>query len=319
MGSWHVESLEDEGLDTLIDESAGSRATINRFGCDLIGYRITDPKTGQEIPLMWRDSQAEAPADGWKSHATVLFPVVGGLKNNESMLGDTVVSSRGNHGVPRHSLFELVETDTQDRAMAKYRLVPNEEIRGYYPFDFVLELEFVLKGIELSVTFTITNPGADGPIHYCFGWHPGFAAPLIAGQGKKADCRLILPEGTIRKYDNNEECRLTGETRLEKVGGPLSWTEEELEATLMYEVDDPSMRWVTFEDPAAGVQVRVEFPDFPHLGFWSDPGYDFLCIEPWQGMDDHEEQEPFDQKVGIVRLEAGGRDTRTVQVKPKFS
>lgn len=319
MGSFSVEHQESEGLDTLIDESAGSRAVINRYGCDLIGYRIKHPKTGQELPLMWRDSQAEPPAEGWKSHATVLFPVVGGLKNNESKLGDTVISSRGNHGFPRHSTFELVGTDTDGRASAHYRLLPNDEIRGYYPFDFVFELEFALKGVDLSVTFTITNPSDSEPLYYCFGWHPGFAAPLIHGQGKKMDCKLILADGTIRKYHNNAECRLTGETSEIQVGGPISTTEEELEATLMYEIDDPSMRWVTYEDPAAGVQIKVDFPEFPHLGFWSEPGNEFLCIEPWQGMDDHEDQEPFDQKVGVVKLAPKGVDRRTIEVTPSFS
>jgi len=319
MGSYHLEQLEDRGIDILINHPARSRVSINRLGCELIGYRITDRDTGKEIPLMWRDSLAEPPADGWKNHATVLFPIVGGLKNKQSMLGDRVISTRGNHGFARHSTFELVETDTRRRAMARYRLLPNEEIRGYYPFDFSLEVEFVLKGIQLSVTFTITNPSAEEPLYYCFGWHPGFAAPLFPGQGKKADCRIHLPEGTIRKYHNNEHCRLTGETSLVEVGGPLDWTEEELEATLMYEIDDPSMRWAAFEDPAAGVLIRVEFPDFPHLGFWSEPGYDFICIEPWQGMDDHEEQETFDRKVGVVKLEPGGRDRRTIRVEPGFS
>ena len=100
------------------------------------------------------------------------------------------------------------------------------------------------------------------------------------------------------------------------VGGPLEWTEEGLELTYMYEIDDPSKRTVTLEDPTSGVSVRMDFPEFPHLGFWSEPGDDFICIEPWQGMDDHEDQETFDQKVGVVKLEAGGVDCRTIRVIP---
>lgn len=318
MSSYRVEPDKQRGLDRLIDDTAGSWVLINRLGSELIGYRITDPKSGKEFPLMYRDAVVEPPADGWKNRATVLFPIVGGLKNKRSMLGHRVISTRGNHGFARHSTFELVDTDTSRQALARYCLLPNEELRGYYPFDFSLELEFALKGNELSVTFAITNPSSAEPLYYCFGWHPGFAAPVFPGQGEKADCRLVLPRGTIRKYHNNEHCRLTGETSLLEVGGPLSWTEEELEATLMYGIDDAAMRSVTFEDPAAKVAIRVDFPDFPHLGFWSEPGYDFICIEPWQGMDDHEEQEPFDRKVGVVRLEPGGQDRRTIRVAPSI-
>ena len=316
MSSFKVEINNENNIDLLADKKAGSSVMINRMGCEVIGYRVKDSK-GREIGLMYRDSQAEKPESGWKNHATILFPIVGGLKNNQSRLGSTVIKSPGNHGVARHSLFRLVETSQQDAAMARYRLRANDYTREYFPFDFQLDLTFTLKGNVLSVTFEITNPGT-GPLHYCFGWHPGFSTPVIPGEGSKNDCRLVFPEGSIRKYQNNEHCRLTGETSMIDVGGPLEWTEEELEATLMYEIDDPVLRTVTLEDPGSGVSIRVDFPDMPHLGFWSEPGDEFICIEPWQGMDDREDQEPFDEKVGVVMLAPGGKDTRTIKVTPQI-
>ena len=30
-------------------------------------------------------------------------------------------------------------------------------------------------------------------------------------------------------------------------------------------------------------QVKVQFPNMPHLGIWSKPGAPFVCIEPWYG------------------------------------
>ncbi|HUU30202.1 MAG TPA: hypothetical protein VM123_20550 [archaeon] len=317
MSSYVVKLDNQRKIDLLTDEKAGTRVMINRLGCEMIGYRLTDPKSGQEVPLMYRDSEAEAPESGWKNRATVLFPIVGGLKNKESRLGSKVIKTPGNHGVARHSVFELVRADEAGRALAHYCLLANDYTRGYYPFDFRLALVFELKGNVVSVTFEITNPG-DEPMYYCFGWHPGFRTPIFPGKGKKSDCRLVLPQGKIRKYHNNEHCRLTGETSLVEVGGPLSWTEEELEATLMYGIDDPAMRTVTLEDRSARVSIRVDFPDFPHLGFWSEPGYEFICIEPWQGMDDHEEQEPFDRKVGVVQLGPGEKDLRTIRVTPSL-
>jgi len=315
MSAYSVKLDDQQNIDLLINESDNSRVMINRLGCEVIGYRITHPQDDTEIPLLYRDSQAEKPESGWKNHATVLFPIVGGLKNNQSRLGSKIITSPGNHGIARHSLFELVATEEKDRALARYRLRANDYTRQYYPFDFQLDLVHELKGNKLSVTFEISNPDKE-PIYYCFGWHPGFKTPIFHGKGKKSDCRLILPEGKIRKYLNNEHCRLTGETTEIFTGGPLPWTEEELEATLMFEIDDPSMRTVTLEDPASRVSIRVEFPEFPHLGFWSEPGDEFICIEPWQGMDDHEDQEPFDQKVGVVRLAPGERDERTIKVTP---
>jgi galactose mutarotase-like enzyme len=206
----------------------------------------------------------------------------------------------------------------QGEASVHYRLVANDYTREYYPFEFQLDLVYCLRGQELSVTFDILNLD-DETLYYSFGWHPGFSTPILRGQGRKADCRLLLPAGSIRRYHNNEHCRLTGETSMVNISGPLHWSEEGLELTYMYEIDSPDQRSVRLEDPACGVSIRVDFPEFPHLGFWSEPGDPFICIEPWQGMDDHEEQESFDQKVGMMKLAAGGHDRRTITVVPSVT
>ncbi|MFC1544692.1 aldose 1-epimerase family protein [Gemmatimonadota bacterium] len=306
-------------IDTLYSSSDGASVMINRHGCEVIGYRITDRrrKENRELGLMYRDSEAGPPERGWKNHATILFPIVGGMKNDESKLGDTVVKSPGNHGVARNSEFELVETTLGDSSRVKYRLEADSYTRKYYPFDFSLDVTYELVGSSLSVLFELLNPGKE-TIHASWGWHPGFRTPLIAGNGTKQDCRLLFPDGNITRYHNNEHCRLTGETSEVKTDGPLEWTEEGLEATLMYAIDSPSMRRVTLEDPNAKVAIRVDFPDMPHLGFWSEPGDEFICIEPWQGMDDHEEQEPFDQKVGMVAIAPGEKKMSKVTVTPEL-
>ena len=315
MSVYEIQLDDESKIDRVFNRQTGARLVVNRLGAELIGYRITDQDRARSIPLMFRDSLAEKPESGWKNHATVLFPIVGGLKNKVSKLGDALVSTPGNHGVARHSLFSVVGTETGGRGAIHYRLVSNEYTREYYPFEFQFDLRFELLEQDLAVTFEIFNPGTEA-IYYCFGWHPGFSTPFLPGQGQKSDCRLLMPEGRIRRYHNNEHCRLTGETSMMTVDGPLDWTEEGLELTYMFEIDDPSQRTVTLEDPTSGVSVRMEFPEFPHLGFWSEPGDDFICIEPWQGMDDHEDQETFDQKVGVVKLEAGSLDCRVIRVMP---
>ena len=85
----------------------------------------------------------------------------------------------------------------------------------------------------------------------------------------------------------------------------------------MLEFPDAGKRAVTLSDTAAGIDLEVDFTDFPQLGLWSEPGWNFICIEPWQGMDDHEEQEPFDEKVGIVRLPAGEEEKKTALVRAR--
>ena len=318
MAEYLVKIDDNSLIDRLVNETDKSSVTINRFGGEVIGYRIAGRDKGKEVGLLYRDGLAEKPDDGWKNHATILFPIVGGLKNKKSMLGDKVISSKSNHGFARHSTFEVAGQETEGMAALHYRLVPNDEIRGYYPFDFQLDVTYQLAGNELTTIFAITNTEKDRDIYFCFGWHPGFKAPVIDGLGEKADCQLLFKKGTFRKYHNNEECRLTGETSEIEIEGALAWTEEELEATIMLEIDEPDNRVCRLYDPAARLEIEVDFKEMPHLGFWSEPGYNFICIEPWQGMDDHEQQEPFDKKVGVVKLVPGETEQRSITVRPRF-
>lgn len=315
MSVYEIQLDERSKIDRLLHKRSGTKLMLSRLGAELIGYRIVDQARGREIPLMYRDSVAEKPEAGWKNHATVLFPIVGGLKDKVSKLGNTSIRTPGNHGIARNSTFSVVKVGDTDCGLIHYRLSADDYTRQYYPFDFHLDVIFELRSRDLAVTFEISNPGYDA-IYYCLGWHPGFRTPFVKGQGQKRDCRLVMPRGKIRRYHNNEHCRLTGQTSMMTVDGVLGWTEEGLELTYMYEIDNPANRAVTLEDPNSGVSVRIDFPEFPHLGFWSEPGDEFICIEPWQGMDDHEEQETFDRKVGVVKLEAGDSDRRTVRVTP---
>ena len=315
LGLYSVIIDHERKIDRLVNEVDKSEVVLNRFGGEMIGYRIFDAASNRVLPLLYRDAIVETPEVGWKNHATILFPIVGGLKNKKSQFGDIEITSRGNHGFARHSLFELVETRDDGCAMIRYRLKSNPDTHTYYPFEFQFDLVYQLVGNNLSITFEITNPGSQS-MYYQFGWHPGFATPIVNGIGSKENCRIVLPKGRFTRYHNNDACLLTGETSAVEVDGALIWTEKALEETLIFAIDDPAMRQVTLEDPASQVFIRMEFPDFPHLGLWSKQGDNFICIEPWQGMDDHLEQESFDQKLGIMRLEPGQVDKREIQVKP---
>jgi len=319
MADYQVITDDAAGLDRIVGLKSGAAVSVLRLGGELVSYRVRDPRSGGEVPLLYRDGDTGQPESGWKNHATILFPIVGGLKGKKSRLGDVVISSPRNHGFARQSVFQLKDKcQTDDFASLSYRLEANDETRRYYPFEFSLELVYTLQGSSLSLIFAVENREADKPIYFCFGWHPGFRTP-IGDKGSKQDCQIIFPKGKVRLYHNTDECFLTGETTELNVGGPFAWTEEGLERTVMLEFDDPGMRNVILSDPVNGVDVKVDFTDFPHLGLWSEPGYPFICIEPWQGMDDHDDQEPFDKKVGVVRLEPGESLKREVKVTVEFA
>ncbi|MEA2063652.1 MAG: twin-arginine translocation signal domain-containing protein, partial [Gemmatimonadota bacterium] len=277
MSNYRVQTDDERKIDLLINEKNKARVMIKRSGAEVVGYRITDTASGRQVPLMWRDSELEPPESGWRGHATVMFPIVGGIRNNTSRLGSKVIRL-GGHGFAHSSMFDLVGTDDKTSARIHYRLDPGSQIKNDYPFDFRFDIIYELEGNMLSATFDIGNPGSE-PLYCCFGWHPGLRAPIFHGVGKKSDCRLVLPPGgTITRYCVNEHCRLTGETTAVSTDRPLEWTEEELFATMLFGVDDPDLRAITLEDPGSGIDIRVEFPGFSNFGLWSEPGREYICI-----------------------------------------
>ena len=193
-----------------------------------------------------------------------------------------------------------------------------QAVRENFPFDFELELTYALKGNSLSITFEVTNTGTE--TMFCgFGWHPGLRAPVVPGKGSKADCRLVMPEGgSITRFGVNDKCQLTGENLQLGTDRPIRRTEEELDATMLFQVDNPALRSLTLEDPASGIDLRVDFRDFSHFGLWSEPEKEYICIEPSMGFDDSVDQEPFDQKVGVVKIEPRGKDIRSATITASF-
>jgi galactose mutarotase-like enzyme len=306
-------------FDRLVNKKENCQVVIKRLGAEVISYQVWDENGGKMLPLLWNDNNdSPPPQGGWKNHATVLFPHVGGLKNRESWLGDVKITSPGNHGFARHSVFDVVGHDDGDHAYIRYRLIANNETRRFYPFDFKFDVVYSLRGNELSAEFEITSMEESEDIFFSLGWHPGFSTSYPDIGGKKSDWQIILKRGRYRHYRNNENCRLTGEIDEFDFEGPLSWTEEELERTVMLEIENRDIRTCEFYNPKIKRGLKIDFRDFPFLVIWSEIGREFICIEPCQGLDDHEMQESFDQKVGIVRLSPLESKKWRAVVKPIF-
>lgn len=316
--AYTVEKEFKEGYDRLVNNDTGTSAVIKRLGAEVIAYDVFDRKSGKLLPLLWNNGKENLPFEGaWKNHSTILFPIVGGLKNDKSKTttGETI-TLQGNHGFARYSIFELVSAETVDSAKATYRIGASAETKKSYPFDFELTLIYELKEDSLSLTFQIQNH--DKKVLPCqFGWHPGFSTDLGLG-GKRADWTLSFPEGLYKQYlvlDTGDSF-LTGETKVHSFNGSIPLDEHSLYCTLMYDVVNTANRRVRMYNNKLQRGVEVLFHDFPQIGFWANKGQEYLCIEPWQGLDDHEEQEPFDKKVGMLLIPTGGKISRTAKIVP---
>lgn len=315
MGHYRIESDEEKGIDRMFNDEVKCALMLSRAGGELIGYDVFDTEHNMVLPLMWNNNNPTIPTDGsWKNHATILFPIVGGLVNKQSTLGDEIISTKGNHGFCRHSVFNLAATKiTDDAAELTYELLPNDEIRGYYPFNFKLNLIYTLRGNVLTLDFKVINTDTR-PIWFSCGWHPGFNTEFGL-QGKKADWSINFKKGLYTSRKVNADCYLTGEQEEVAYDGALPWTEPQLEGTILLEVPKEN-RTCTLYNATLQRGVQVDFSDFPHFGLWSEVGKSFFCLEPWQGMDDHAEQESFDKKVGMLTLAAGDEMVKTARITP---
>ena len=304
---------ECTGVDTV--EARGEKLVIRRRGAEVIGLAM-DHRDHGRVGLIWRDGEVEDPASGWRNHATILFPVVGGLHGHCSRTTDgTEVRFRGLHGLARHATFALARVEGRAYGVdLEYVLDADDETRAAYPFDFRLSVTYGLRRGRLEQAITAQNRG-DRPMPFQVGWHPGFNTPFV--NGEKRDCHLRLPAGRVRRLFNDPDCRLTGESVDLDTRGDFRFTDAELDATYMLDISasPPERRVVELLDPDESIGVRVHLPDYPHLGLWSDTGAPFICIEPWQGMDDHVVQEPFDRKFGIRLLDPGASEQRRASIE----
>jgi len=303
------EHFYDSATNLDVVRGSGVALTVRRLGAEVIGLTQNGTEHGN-LGFIWRNEQTEDPPRFWKGHAIVLFPIVGGIHNLRSRTTDgTNVHFRKNHGFARQSQFELLGAGGDEtRFVLRYHLIDNEETRDMYPWRFELWVRFELTATGLAQEMTVVNRD-QRPMPFQLGWHPGFNTPQLSGE--KGSCHLRLPSGSARLMLNDANCRLTGAMRDITLAGDFPFTEPALEATYMFDFSNTprEQRVVELLDPDETIGVRVTFPDYPHLGVWSDADAPFICIEPWQGMDDSVEQEPFDRKFGMVLLPPGEQRT----------
>ena len=51
--------------------------------------------------------------------------------------------------------------------------------------------------------------------------------------------------------------------------------------------------------------IKFNFGKAPYLGLWAVPAAEYVCIEPWYGINDsHERKADFSQKRAIESLES---------------
>jgi len=265
---------------------------------------IYNKNTG--IEYLWQGD-----ANFWGKRSPVLFPIVGGLKNNQyTFKGNTYQLPR--HGFARDMYFEA---ELLSPTEAKFVLKSNEETLANYPFNFLFSTTYRLQNNSVIISYEVKNEGSE-IMFFSVGAHPAFNVPLGSNEEFSDYYLQFSEEENAGIFPLNNEGLLLKE--------PVLFFKEEsgkiqLDKTLFYK---DALVFKTLRSEAISIVsiknnngLTVAYEGFPYMGIWSAKDANFVCIEPWCGIADSIDSiGELSRKEGIYSLSTAEIFTRSWQV-----
>jgi len=243
----------------------------------------------------------QADANIWPWHAPNLFPVVGGLIDNELLVnGKTYKMER--HGFNRQSELLLIESND---VSAKFSLPHSDQTLKVFPYKFDFQINYDLIENALRVTYKVINQ-EHNEIFFSVGGHPAFNVPFNTGESYEDYYLEFETEEKLEKHLLSAEGFFTGETQPVKLDGKKLTLTRDMFVQDAWVLKNLRSRELTIKSDKHDQTLSVEFPHFNYLGLWAKPGADFLCIEPWLGCADTAGKHvDITQKEAIQKLKYG--------------
>lgn len=244
------------------------KASIKHSGAELFSI-----KDNQNNEYIW-----EGNPDFWGKHSPVLFPIVGTLKNNAYTINEKEYHLP-RHGFARDMDFDLIEK-TQNKAI--FSLKSSEETLLKYPFAFELQLIYTLSESSLELEYKVINKGKE-KMPFSIGAHPAIALP-----DNFEDYALLFEKEENLKYYLLENDLISSKTKILETKQnivPLTYELFKNDALIFKTLDSKSLTILSNSKP----YVKVDYQDFPSLGIWTKENAPFICIEPWLGYSDTDE------------------------------
>lgn len=261
------------------------------------------------VEYLWQGDAAY-----WGRRSPVLFPIVGSVwegryrvEGNEYLLGQ--------HGFARDMDFTLVSSsDTEVR----YRLESSAQTKEKYPYDFVLEIAYRLRGACLDVIWEVVNPSSED-IHFQIGAHPAFFYPDYDQQKSGRGFFTFDRTDGLECIRIKEKGCVDAETKwpLELADGKLKLEKDTFDAIDTIMLQDSQIKEVNMFREDGTPWLSLKF-DAPVVGIWSPPGKvaPFICIEPWYGRCDRVGYEgDYREKDWVNRLSPGERFTSVYTIE----
>ncbi|APC96803.1 aldose 1-epimerase family protein [Francisella frigiditurris] len=249
-------------------ESDTLQVEINLLGAEVQSVR----NIASNHEYMWS-------GDGliWAGVSPVLFPVVGKSHNNKIKYQGKEYPM-GNHGLARHTIFDIVFHSENSVVLAMETTADN------YPFKLRFEVTYTLDANKLITEYNIIN--LDEGVAFCgFGAHPAFACPFD-DKHQFSDYEITFTEQKLDFHPITPEAFYTGETKHFKISKvQLSNHTFDNDALVYSGFSDKKVR---LAEKGSDRYIEVTFDGFEYLGLWSKPKANapYVCIEPWCGRSD---------------------------------
>ncbi|MDO6758965.1 aldose 1-epimerase family protein [Tamlana sp. 2_MG-2023] len=284
------------------------KIAVKKNGAELCQIQSTKHDT----QFMW-----DANPDVWGSFAPNLFPIIGALKNGSYHF------SGESYSLPKHGIIRNntdIELHEQSKNSLTFKLIYNNDTLKVYPFKFEFYLTYTLKNSTITLTHSIKNVDSK-TMYFSLGGHPAFKCPLNADEIYE-DYQLEFEheENSSTHLINMENGLISSETKpIFNASKTLALTHDLFNADALIFKDLKSKK-VTLKSKNHGAILSVSYKDFPYLGIWAKPTGDYVCIEPWLGIADHENtNQDFKTKEGILQLELNKTfaASYTIEIDPK--
>ena len=268
--------------------------TTNKGG-ELISFKIN----GEEKIHQGESCIDENGKVYWKRHSPVLFPIVGKLKKNKTLIGGRTYELP-QHGFARDLEFEPI---TKLDNFHSYVLRSNKYTLAKYPYEFELYNTYRAEGNKLTTIYKVVNTGLIN-LPFGIGGHPAF----------KIDQEELKKGHYYLEFDQEEDkihflYLIDGLIGTEYAKNPMENKKIIPIGPHTFDNDALIMKGITSNKISLKKRITedtvltMDFTDFPYLAIWSKPNAPFICIEPWfSTADTVKGSGVFTQKRDLISL-----------------
>lgn len=262
---------------------------------NLIGAELKSLKSNKNIEYIWYSDPVH-----WKKSAPFLFPIIGRLKNNKTIIKDKEYEMT-NHGFLQYLPFEVISHKAEEVTLIT---ASNLDTLKQYPFEFKVLIIYKLMDNTLRTKIRIINP-TDEKMYFNIGGHPAINCPIYKDEdftdysiyfekSETFDSPFVLSDATLnfnkpaRSYQNLNVLQLNRELF-------------DIDTIVIPSSKSKSVKLLNKNNKG----IKFDFPRFITFAIWTPFNTEapFVCLEPWNGNNDHHDTSgSFLEKDNLISL-----------------